>query len=89
MIVAEQPRQEMSVMERLVESRKQDADRAFRWKLAKILSMFLVAATLGWIVWSRIPPGWRSLILNFGQQSPPTAASPEAGEDRGTGPSLR
>lgn len=88
-IVAEQPRQEMSVMERLVESRKQDADRAFRWKLAKILSMFLVASTLGWIVWSRIPPGWRSLILNFGQQSPPTAASPEAGEDRGTGPSLR
>lgn len=71
-IVAEQPRQEMSVMERLVESRKQDAERAFRWKMVRILSMFLFAASLGWIVWSRIPPGWRSLILNLGQQSAPS-----------------
>jgi hypothetical protein len=74
-IVAEQPRQEMSVMERLVESRKQDAERAFRWKMARILSMFLCAVSLGWVVWSRIPPGWRSLILNLGQQSAPSTPS--------------
>lgn len=72
-IVAEQPRQEMSVMERIVESRKLDAARAFRWKVVQVLTMFLAAALMGWAVWSRIPTGWRSLILNSAQQpNPPT-----------------
>jgi hypothetical protein len=88
-IVAEQPRQEMSVMERLVESRKQDADRAFRWKMARILSMFLIAVSLGWVVWSRIPPGWRSLILNLGQQSAPSPSAPNGIEVRGAKSGLR
>jgi cobalamin biosynthesis Mg chelatase CobN len=88
-IVAEQPRQEMSVMERLVESRKQDAERAFRWKMARILSMFLIAVSLGWVVWSRIPPGWRSLILHLGQQSAPSPSALDGIELKGAGSGLR
>jgi hypothetical protein len=88
-IVAEQPRQEMSVMERLVESRKQDAERAFRWRLARILSMFVIAISLGWIVWSRIPPGWRLLILNFGQQSSPSTLPTGESETKGAESGLR
>lgn len=88
-IVAEQPRQEMSVMERLVESRKQDAERAFRWKMARILLMFLFAVSMGWVVWSRIPPGWRSLILNLGQQPSPSPTSSSAIEVTGADSGLR